>query len=148
MDTNEVEADARPPRSGLKFPGAVTTLAIVTVLVWVAALFIPSGRYLTDVDGSPIPGTFEQVPSPLNFSETVEQLILAPVNGVYGLRNAETEFVSTETVGRIFGQIGFAEKNVRQLSIRSGDLNLMRMERNACGLSQQIQSHLCSVGRL
>ena len=47
MDTNEVEADARPPRSGLKFPGAVTTLAIVTVLVWVAALFIPSGRYLT-----------------------------------------------------------------------------------------------------
>ena len=106
METNDVEAEARPPRSGLKFPGAVTTLAIVTVLVWLAALVIPSGRYLTDIDGSPIPGTFEQVPSPLSFSETVEQLILAPVNGVYGLRNAETEFVSTETLGRIFGQIG------------------------------------------
>ena len=106
MTASDVEADARPPRSNSRFPGAVTTLAIVTVLVWVAALFIPSGRYLTDVDGSPIPGTFEQVPSPLSFSETVEQLILAPVNGVYGLRNAETEFVSTETVGRIFGQIG------------------------------------------
>ena len=103
---SDVEADARPPRSQLKFPGAVATLAIVTVLVWVAALFIPSGRYLNDVDGSPIPGTFERVPSPLSFGETVEQLILAPVNGVYGLRNAETDFVSTETVGRIFGQIG------------------------------------------
>jgi uncharacterized ion transporter superfamily protein YfcC len=106
MDTNDVEAEARPPRSGLKFPGAVTTLAIVTVLVWVAALFIPSGRYLTDIDGSPIPGTFEQVPSPLSFGETVEQLILAPINGVYGLRNPETDVVSTGTVGRIFGQIG------------------------------------------
>ncbi len=106
MDTNEVAADARPPRSGLKFPGAVATLAIVTVLVWVAALFIPSGRYQTDSAGSPIPGTFEQVPSPLSFSETVEQLVLAPVNGVYGLRNPETKFVNTETLGRIFGQIG------------------------------------------
>jgi uncharacterized ion transporter superfamily protein YfcC len=103
---SDVEADARPPRSNSRFPGAVATLAIVTVLVWVAALFIPSGRYLTDLDGSPIPGTFEQVPSPLSFGEAVEQLILAPVNGVYGLRNAETEFISTETVGRISGQIG------------------------------------------
>jgi uncharacterized ion transporter superfamily protein YfcC len=106
MDTNEVAADARPPRSGLKFPGAAATLAIVTVLVWVAALFIPSGRYQTDADGSPIPGTFEQVPSPLSFEQRVEQLILAPVNGVYGLRNPDTDFVSTEVVGRIFGQIG------------------------------------------
>lgn len=106
METNDPEVDAKPARSGFKFPGAVTTLAIVTVLVWVAALFIPSGRYQTDADGSPIPGTFQQVPSPLSFGETVEQLILAPVNGVYGLRNPGTEFVSTETVGRIFGQIG------------------------------------------
>jgi hypothetical protein len=40
---SDVEADARPPRSNSRFPGAVATLAIVTVLVWVAALFIPSG---------------------------------------------------------------------------------------------------------
>ena len=34
-----------PPRSKrFRFPGAVATLAIVTVLVWVAALFIPPGR--------------------------------------------------------------------------------------------------------
>jgi uncharacterized ion transporter superfamily protein YfcC len=94
------------PQRGFKMPGAVTTLAIVTVLVWFAALFIPAGRYQIDADGSPIPGTFEQVPSPLTFVERVEQLVLAPINGVYGLRNAEAKVVDTETVGRIFGQVG------------------------------------------
>jgi hypothetical protein len=39
----------------------VTTLAIVIVAVWVAALFLPSGDYQRDEAGSPIPGTFEQV---------------------------------------------------------------------------------------
>ena len=94
------------PQRGFKMPGAVTTLAIVTVLVWGAALFIPAGRYQTDADGSPIPGTFERVPSPLTFAEKVEQLVLAPINGIYGLRNAEAKVVDTETVGRIFGQVG------------------------------------------
>jgi uncharacterized ion transporter superfamily protein YfcC len=106
MSASDLDADARPPRSDSRFPGAVTTLAIVTLLVWLAALFIPSGRYLTDSEGSPIPGTFQQVPSPLGFAERVEQLVLAPVNGIYGLRNAESGVVSTETIGRLFGQIG------------------------------------------
>ncbi|HMO45816.1 MAG TPA: hypothetical protein PKB14_07265 [Rubrivivax sp.] len=93
-------------KGGFSFPGPVATLAIVVVLVWIAALFIPAGRYLSDIDGSPIPGTFESMPSPLTMSGRVEQLVLAPINGIYGLRNPETEFVSTETVGRVFGQIG------------------------------------------
>jgi uncharacterized ion transporter superfamily protein YfcC len=104
MATNATESTST--KQGFKFPGAVTTLAIVTVLVWVAALFIPAGRYQTDADGSPIPGTFAQVPSPLSFSETVEQLVLAPINGVYGLRSPVAKIVDTETVGRIFGQVG------------------------------------------
>ncbi|MBE2243806.1 MAG: YfcC family protein [Burkholderiaceae bacterium] len=91
---------------GFKFPGAVTTLAIVTLLVWVAVLFIPAGQYQHDADGSTIPGTYQQIPSPLSFGEKVNQLILSPVNGVYGLRNPGTAYVDTETVGRIFGQIG------------------------------------------
>ncbi len=89
-----------------EFPSAVTTLAIVTVLVWVVALFIPAGRYQLDPDGSPMPGTYEQVPSPLTFWESVQQLVLAPVNGIYGLLNFETDVVDTETVGRMFGQVG------------------------------------------
>ncbi len=94
------------PDRKFKFPGAVTTLAIVTVLVWLAVLFIPAGRYQHDADGSPVPGTYQQIPSPLTFTEKVEQLILAPINGVYGLRNDGTAVVDTETIGRIFGQIG------------------------------------------
>ncbi|RXL63302.1 YfcC family protein, partial [Citrobacter sp. AAK_AS5] len=78
---------AKASKLGFRFPGAVTTLAIVVVLVWVAALFIPSGRYLTDADGSPIPGTYQQTESPLGVSETIEQLVLAPINGIYGLRS-------------------------------------------------------------
>jgi uncharacterized ion transporter superfamily protein YfcC len=100
------DSKTTPPKRGFKFPGAVTTLVIVTLLVWVAVLFIPAGLYRTEVDGSPIPGTFEPIASPLSPGERFEQLILAPVNGVYGLRSSETERVDTEIVGRIFGQIG------------------------------------------
>jgi uncharacterized ion transporter superfamily protein YfcC len=32
---------SEPAKSGFRFPSSVTTLAIVMVLVWVAALFIP-----------------------------------------------------------------------------------------------------------
>ncbi len=78
----------------------------MVVLVWIAALFIPPGRYLTDADGSPIPGTYEQTASPLGLTETIQQLVLAPINGIYGLRSIHTETIDTEAVGRIFGQIG------------------------------------------
>jgi uncharacterized ion transporter superfamily protein YfcC len=89
-----------------EFPSAVTTLAIVTFLVWFAALFIPAGKYEIDAEGGTIPGTYTQVPSPLTFPEAVQQLLLAPINGIYGLLDLETDVVDTETVGRMFGQIG------------------------------------------
>ena len=106
MSASDLDADARPPRSGSRFPGAVATLAIVTLLVWVAALFIPSGRYQVDADGSPIPGTYERTASPLTVPEKLRQLVLAPVNGIYGLRNPESGFIDTEVLGRMAGQIG------------------------------------------
>ena len=99
-------AEPKDGKSGFKFPGAVTTLAIVTLLVWVAVLFIPAGQYQHDADGSTIPGTYQRIPSPLSFGEKVKQLILSPVNGVYGLRSTSGSTVDTEIVGRIFGQIG------------------------------------------
>ena len=84
MNTPESQS---PSESTFKFPGAVTTLAIVTVLVWLAALFIPPGEFLTDADGAPVPGTYTRINSPLTPAERVQQLVLAPVNGVYGLRS-------------------------------------------------------------
>jgi len=103
-------ADLPPEASGQKqkfgFPSAVSTLAIVTVLVWIAALFIPAGQYTLDAEGSPIPGTYHRIDSPLDGGERLEQLVLAPVNGLYGLLNAQAGIVDTRTVGRLFGQIG------------------------------------------
>lgn len=96
----------QPGTRKFAFPSAVTTLAIVSLLVWVAALFIPSGRYATDADGSPIPGTYQRIESPLTIGARIEQLILAPVNGIYGLLSPVRGFVDTQTVGRLFGQIG------------------------------------------
>lgn len=84
----------------------------MTLLVWIATLFIPSGLYRLDAEGSPIPGTFQQQASPLTLKEAAEQLVLAPVHsvygvyGVYGLHNSNTHRVDSETVGRMFGQIG------------------------------------------
>jgi len=98
--------DNESSRTRWRFPDAVTTLAIVSLLVWVAAIFIPPGQYDRDAGGSPIPGTFEPIASSLSAGERVEQLLLAPVNGVYGLLSPERRIVDTEVVGRLFGQIG------------------------------------------
>ena len=47
----------------VKFPTALTVLAIVLLVVWVASFFIPSGRYQIDPEtGSPIPGTYQELP--------------------------------------------------------------------------------------
>ena len=95
-----------PAKKKFEFPGAVTMLAIVTVLVWIAALFIPAGRFGVDVDGSPVPGSFETVTSPLSFWERIQQLILSPVNGLYGVQDSITGFVDTDNIGRLFGSVG------------------------------------------
>jgi uncharacterized ion transporter superfamily protein YfcC len=108
-DTSTMTSTTATPerrRRSFTFPSAVTTLAIVTVLVWLAALVIPSGQYDRDDTGSPVAGSFSQVDSPLSFWERVGQLILSPVNGVYGIQDLETGFVNTENVGALFGSIG------------------------------------------
>ena len=107
-ETVATEAEAATPpeaKRSFQFPSPVTTLAIVTVVVWLAALVIPAGQYRRGPDGSPIPGTYHPVPSPLSFGGKLRQLILAPVNGTYGLKGA-SGFVDTEIVGHLFGQIG------------------------------------------
>ena len=104
--TLSADTAARDQKRKFGFPSAVTTLAIVTVLVWVAALFIPPGQYAHDADGSPIPGTYQRTESPLTVGGRIEQLVLAPVNGIYGLLSPERGIVDTRTVGRLFGQIG------------------------------------------
>ena len=51
MATQTKPQAAPKAKRSFQFPSAVTTLAIVTLLVWIAALFIPSGAYKETPDG-------------------------------------------------------------------------------------------------
>lgn len=104
--TTEPQGTGPRARRRLAFPSAITTLAIVTVAVWLAAIFIPSGQYQVDEHGAPIPGSYEQLSSPLTGWARVQQLILSPVNGLYGVQDTATGYVDSENAGRLFGSIG------------------------------------------
>lgn len=100
------EGTSRTERRRFEFPSAMTTLVVVTVLVWLATLVLPAGAYVHDADGAPVPGTFERTEAPLSVWESFQQLLLSPVNGVYGLMDPGTQVVDTEAVGWMYGQIG------------------------------------------
>jgi uncharacterized ion transporter superfamily protein YfcC len=60
--TASPEPEARPRK--FKFPTAFTVLAIVLVLVWIAAFFVPAGAYKTNAStGAPLPGTYHKLAS-------------------------------------------------------------------------------------
>ena len=44
MATPTTDTPSQAQKRGFGFGSAVTTLAIVTLLVWIAALFVPAGR--------------------------------------------------------------------------------------------------------
>jgi uncharacterized ion transporter superfamily protein YfcC len=54
---------AEEPKKAFKFPTAFTVLAAVLLLVWIASFFVPAGKYTTDPSGSPVPGTYHELPS-------------------------------------------------------------------------------------
>jgi uncharacterized ion transporter superfamily protein YfcC len=93
--------DTQPVTS--RFPSAFTVLLIVTLAVWLLAFVIPSGRYAVDPEGRPIAGTYQRVPADLSFGDRLYELFLAPVNGLYGIRSAETGYVGPDEVGELFG---------------------------------------------
>jgi uncharacterized ion transporter superfamily protein YfcC len=54
---------AETPKRRFQFPTAFTVLFLVLLLVWVAAFFVPAGKYKTNAAGSPVPGTYHELPS-------------------------------------------------------------------------------------
>ena len=103
----EAADDAAPKRG---FPHPMTILGIVIAAVWVITLFIPSGEFReqTNVaeDGSEYTSlVYERVDAPLSGSERVEDLLLSPVNGMYGVQNAESGHIGPFNSGRLFGGI-------------------------------------------
>jgi uncharacterized ion transporter superfamily protein YfcC len=91
------------PKDKVGFPAPITILTLVLVLVWLAAFFIPSGQYQLDASGSPIPGSFKTIHSPLDFTGRVRDLLLAPVNGLYGIQDPATRQVGPFNHGTMFG---------------------------------------------
>ncbi|RCG15943.1 YfcC family protein [Streptomyces reniochalinae] len=91
---------------GFTFPSALTVLALVTLLVWVIAFFVPSGRYARDADGAPRQGTYHREPSGLGFLDRLTDLFLSPVNGLYGVQDRETGQVAPDAAGELYGAAG------------------------------------------
>lgn len=94
---------APPTKRSRSFPSALTVLVIVTLLVWVVALVVPSGEYRLNSEGTPIPHTYHHVPSGLNFNRRVREFFLAPTNGLYGIQAPNTHTVSATNEGKLYG---------------------------------------------
>ena len=93
------------PRS-FRFPSAFTVLFGVTIAVWVLAFVVPTGKYAADAEtGAPIPGSYAGTDSALSFGDRLMELFMAPINGLYGVMNAEGYIGPYET-GELYGAAG------------------------------------------
>jgi uncharacterized ion transporter superfamily protein YfcC len=77
----------------------------VLLAVWIAAFFIPSGEFQRDESGSPIAGSYGQIEPPLDTAGRIRDLLLAPVNGLYGIQDPETGQVGPFNSGLMFGSV-------------------------------------------
>lgn len=96
-------AAAQEEKKGFRFPSPLTILVLVIVLTWIAAFFIPAGQYQVNEAGAPIAGSYQQMEPPLDFAGRVEDLLLSPINGLYGIQNPETGHVGPFNRGALFG---------------------------------------------
>ncbi len=68
-----------------KFPTAYTILALLIVLIAIMTYVIPAGSFDYQ-DGSPVPGTYKTLPpNPQGLGD----VILAPINGMYGIQGSD-----------------------------------------------------------
>ncbi|WP_405791206.1 YfcC family protein [Streptomyces sp. NBC_00029] len=99
-------APQEPVGKGFAFPSALTVLAIVTVAVWLLAFLVPAGQYERDERGAPVSGTYRQVEDGRSFTDRLNDLFLAPVNGLYGIRDEKTGEVGPAFSGDLYGSAG------------------------------------------
>ncbi|MGR6998204.1 YfcC family protein [Yinghuangia aomiensis] len=92
-------------KRGFRCPSALTVLAIVTVAVWALSSAIPSGEYQRGEDSKPVQGSFTTTPSPEDFIRQTA-CSLSPVNGLYGIRDADTGQVAPDNAGDLYGAAG------------------------------------------
>ncbi|MGD6751305.1 YfcC family protein [Streptomyces sp. BH105] len=103
----ETEAPEQPPaKKKFTFPSALTVLAVVTIAIWLLAFLIPSGEYDRNGEGAPVEGTYQRVDSGQSFVDRLNDLFLAPVNGLYGIQDPKTALVSPDNSGDLYGSAG------------------------------------------
>ena len=103
----EPDAPAQvPEEKGLRLPSAYTILFGLIVAVAIATWIIPAGRYALDADGSPIPGSYQEVEA--TPARIVIDSLEAPINGLYGIQDAATGNIDVFNSGELFGAIDVA----------------------------------------
>ena len=93
-------------KSRFTLPSAYTILFALIVLMAIATWIIPAGVYQLDADGSPIPGTYQEVES--SPSRIIVDSLEAPINGLYGIEDPATGNVDVFNSGDLFGAIDVA----------------------------------------
>lgn len=108
MSTTATDPGTEEPRHKGKFtfPSALTILAIVTVAVWLLAFLIPSGAYDRNDKGAPVQGSYHRVDSGQSFVDRLNDLFLAPVNGLYGIQEEKSGVVGPDMAGELYGSAG------------------------------------------
>ena len=102
------------PAKRLKFPTALTVLAIVLLVVWLASFFIPVGRYEIDPETGGPPGHLPRAARlrrrrgrqpcvDKSLDAQFKLLWRAPPNGLYGVENAENGYVGADEEGFLYG---------------------------------------------
>ncbi|NDL61812.1 YfcC family protein [Acerihabitans arboris] len=89
----------------VRFPSTYAVLLAITLVVWALTFVIPSGKYQL-ADGKPVAGSYQHIDNLRSFGAKLLDLFLAPVNGLYGMVNAESGHVGPYESGGMFGAIG------------------------------------------
>ena len=92
---------AEPGKTGFTFPSAFTVLFIVLVAVWGLSFIVPAGSYdyVDCGDGAkPIPKSYHEVETDTTFTGKLYDLMLAPVNGLYGIQAPQEPVASGPAV--------------------------------------------------
>lgn len=104
-DTPVREPAGKPGRRFV-FPSALTVLVLVTLGVWALAFLIPPGMYDRDEHGAPVQGTYHRVESSQSLTDRLNDLFLAPVNGLYGILDPVSGQVGPTFSGELYGSAG------------------------------------------
>ncbi|MCX4663158.1 YfcC family protein [Streptomyces uncialis] len=104
-DTPVREPTGEPGRRFV-FPSALTVLVLVTLGVWALAFLVPPGTYDRDDDGAPVQGTYHRVDTSQSLTDRLNDLFLAPVNGLYGILDPGSGQVGPTFSGELYGSAG------------------------------------------